>query len=358
MWVGIKWELGNEPDLFKVGPPRRHYTWSEQDYLNEWFTWTTAIHNALEASCPDLATSSKYRYYAPSFAGAGSTSLGPNASNFLNPIKAWNSGFANSSIISHISAHNYIAGAESPGVTLPGTLMNHTNTIHSVSELLNFSRSLHNPHSLPFILGETNSLFRQGRPGLSNTFGAALWGVDSISGTNYRYQSWQPVDTNRSTKGTKAPYYGNIAVAALMGDVTGEAPKIANLPLEREQEAAYAAYVGDKLERIVVVNLMAWNETDYNEEYWSEGQRPVERYRFQVPKGVKGEVGLRRLMANGSDAISGVTFDGYSYNFELDEGRPVLLGNVTRGESARVRKGGWLQVEVPWSSAVMVDFGK
>lgn len=143
-----------------------------------------------------------------------------------------------------------------------------------------------------------------------------------------------------------------------MGDVTGEAPKIANLPLEREQEAAYAAYVGDKLERIVVVNLMAWNETDYNEEYWSEGQRPVERYRFQVPKGVKGEVGLRRLMANGSDAISGVTFDGYSYNFELDEGRPVLLGNVTRGESARVRKGGWLQVEVPWSSAVMVDFGK
>jgi hypothetical protein len=53
---------------------------------------------------------------------------------------------------------------------------------------------------VPFILGEHNSLARQGRPGLSNTFGAALWGVDwnlylasqNISrshmhqGTNYR----------------------------------------------------------------------------------------------------------------------------------------------------------------------------
>jgi hypothetical protein len=30
----------------------------------------------------------------------------------------------------------------------------------------------------PLIFGETNSLYNQGRPGLSNTFGAALWGVD------------------------------------------------------------------------------------------------------------------------------------------------------------------------------------
>jgi hypothetical protein len=30
----------------------------------------------------------------------------------------------------------------------------------------------------PLIFGETNSLYDQGRPGLSNTFGAALWGID------------------------------------------------------------------------------------------------------------------------------------------------------------------------------------
>ena len=34
------------------------------------------------------------------------------------------------------------------------------------------------PAAPPLIFGETNSLYNQGRPGLSNTFGAALWGVD------------------------------------------------------------------------------------------------------------------------------------------------------------------------------------
>lgn len=27
-------------------------------------------------------------------------------------------------------------------------------------------------------MGETNSLYNEGKPGLSNTFGAALWGID------------------------------------------------------------------------------------------------------------------------------------------------------------------------------------
>lgn len=30
----------------------------------------------------------------------------------------------------------------------------------------------------PLVLGETNSLFNEGKPGLSNSFGAALWGID------------------------------------------------------------------------------------------------------------------------------------------------------------------------------------
>ena len=70
-----------------------------------------------------------------------------------------------------------------PGVTLQGTLMNHSSNIASVAKLLNSSRLLaalpydKNPN-LPFILGEMNSLYNEGKPGLSNSFGAALWGVD------------------------------------------------------------------------------------------------------------------------------------------------------------------------------------
>jgi hypothetical protein len=254
--------------------------------------------------------------------------------------------------------------------------MNHSANFASIASQLNESRLLAelpynlNPN-LPYILGETNSLYNEGRPGLCNTFGAALWGVDfnlwcatnTISrvhmhqGTNYRYQSWQPIDTNVTSKGTKAPYYGNIAVAAFLGNITASAPKIVNLPLPSEQESAYAAYVDNKLARLIVINLQEYNATDYNSNYTDDYPRPEERYTFQLPQTAAGStVALQRLMANGSDAITGVTFDGYSYNYELENGMPVLLNNITRGETASVGQGGKLSVDVLRSSAVILRF--
>lgn len=59
--------------------------------------------------------------------------------------------------------------------------MNHTKTVESVAQQVNVSRILSNDNltpGIPYILGETNSLYNQGAPGLSNSFGAALWGVD------------------------------------------------------------------------------------------------------------------------------------------------------------------------------------
>jgi len=256
--------------------------------------------------------------------------------------------------------------------------MNHTRTTLSIAAHLNESRILSSlpadlNHSLPYIIGETNSLYNQGRPGLSNTFGAALWGLDfnlycaatnlarvhMHQGTNYRYQAWQPVDTANTAKGTKAPYYGNIAVAAFLGDITSPAgpPRIVNLPLPNEEESAYAAYAADgSLARLIVINMMSYNSTADNN-YTDSYPRPIERYTFQLPPSARGaQVDLQRLLANGSDAITGVTFDGYSYNYELENGLPVLLGNVTSGETARVGGNGRLRVDVERSSAVIVRF--
>lgn len=176
-------------------------------------------------------------------------------------------------------------------------------------------------------------------------------------GTNYRYQAWQPIETSDTTKGTKAPYYGNIAVAAFMGDITSQPPSIANLPLPEEEESAYAAYIDGKLDRVIVINMMEYNATAGNK-YINHYPRPIERYEFQLPAAYHGEAEVQRLMANGSDAISGVTFDAYSYNYELDNGMPVLLHNVTRGEKVLVSRGGKMSVDVPRSSAAIVWFKK
>src|SRR5947209_7966690 len=49
--------------------------------------------------------------------------------------------------------------------------MNHSSTVASIAKQVNES-SLLAKLNLPFILGETNSLSNEGKPGLSNSFGA------------------------------------------------------------------------------------------------------------------------------------------------------------------------------------------
>lgn len=243
--------------------------------------------------------------------------------------------------------------------------MNHTSTVASVSNHVNLARTLSSKNlttGIPYILGETNSLYNQGAPGLSNAFGAALWGIDfnlycasqSIrrthmhQGTDYRYASWQPVQTDKTTLGTKAPYYGNIFVAEMVRG--GDNVRVLNLPLPEETSAAYAAYVDNKLARIAVINLVEYNYTDTN----PTAERPSAKYAFQVPSTTE-PLSVQRLLANGSNAITGITWDGWSYNYELDGGKPVRLDNVTVGETVSPNKEGVVEIEVPYSSAVILN---
>ena len=92
------WELGNEPDLYKTSAqgPARPRNWTEQDYVNEWHTWTRAIKLEMEKACPELAEDDKYRYYAPSFGGT---------SNSLDPLRTWQAGLDDDQDIGVISSH-------------------------------------------------------------------------------------------------------------------------------------------------------------------------------------------------------------------------------------------------------------
>ncbi|KAJ5161181.1 hypothetical protein N7492_006573 [Penicillium capsulatum] len=355
------WELGNEPDLFKTTKPYsvRPANWNESDYVHDWRAKERIIKRKLTQSCPELAEGSSYSYIGPSFAGLEYS---------LDAVKTWRSGLNSDHNIALNSMHNYIGGAEEPGVTLRRTLMNHTSTVDSVAQHVNLSRALsaEGLADVPYILGETNSLYHQGKPGLSNSFGAALWGVDfnlycasqSIrrvhmhQGTDYRYAAWQPVDTNKTTLGTKPPYYGNIMVAAMLRGNGAEGRdgevRVVHLAMPRETEAAYAAYVDGRLARIAVVNLQQFNSTGATD-------RPTTRYRFQVPPSSTPALSLQRLLANGSDALSGISWDGWSYNYELKDGAPVRLRNVTVGETVAVDPRGVVELEMPWSSAAILN---
>jgi len=339
------WEIGNEPDLFWLtGQRTQDYT--EAQYVGEW--------NAMRRDLQSAMTCNE-DFMAPSMAGTGVFSIYK-----LSGVTAFEEGLDVDKEISHVSQHNYMAAATSPGVTLQATLMNHTSIVEKVATLMNYSIAVKPYIDAPYILGEFNSLARQGKPGISNSFGAALWGVDfnlylasqgvkrghMHMGTNYRYQSWQPMETNITVKGTKAPYYGNIGVAAFLGGTES----IVNLPVESETSAAYAGYSGGKLKRVIAINMVQYNASSWNVGFLNNYTRPVETFNFDISCGGS----IRRLIANGSDAISGITFDGYSYNLELDNGNPVLLHNTTRGETFQSWDGN-ISIQVPYSSAAILD---
>lgn len=150
-------------------------------------------------------------------------------------------------------------------------------------------------------------------------------------------------------------YYGSIAVAAALGDLTDGSVRVAELDLGgSEVSVAYATYSSETLKRITLINMEQYNGTSENG-LPSQAVRPVTTYVLNLPASCVGVPKIRRLLADGSDAISGISFDGFSFNWELDNGKPVLLKNVTSGEEANIRGYGEVAVDVPWSSAAIVD---
>lgn len=193
------------------------------------------------------------------------------------------------------------------------------------------------------------------------------------NGTNTQvgqYASWQPIETVNATIGTKPPYYGNIAVAAFLGNALTSPVQIVNVPLSTDAEAAYTAYSvpsssqeQQQLLRAIVINMNSYNTTLDGTGLGvapNVTQRIARVYTFDVSGVVSlsagSQVAVQRLSANGSDAITGITWDGWSYNWELDEGRPVRLDNVTVGEYVTVDENGTVAVSVPDSSVAMLSF--
>jgi hypothetical protein len=85
----------------------------------------------------------------------------------------------------------------------------------------------------------------------------------------------------------------------MLGDLTKGNVRIANLPLESAFEAAYAAYVDERLAKIAVINMRAYNYTvNGTSAVLNPVPRPSQVYSFEVPE--ECEVEVKRLYANGS----------------------------------------------------------
>lgn len=157
------------------------------------------------------------------------------------------------------------------------------------------------------IVGEVNSLFNVGLPGISDTFGAA----------------------------------------AVIGNAANAEVRISNIPLGLTADVAYATYVNGVLSCVTVLNMRAFSS--------ASARTPGSQTRvFSVAGTTSLPARAKILGVAGSNVVLGITCDGNPYDYLLNEGKPVLLSNFTRGMTVPIHNR-MVTVQVADSEAVILQ---
>jgi hypothetical protein len=143
-------QIGNEPDGFGRWSGVRPQSYDFDAFLAEW----QQFHAAIRARLP-----------AARFAG-------PDIIGEQNWIRRFVEA-ADDLVL--VTRHYYADGpAGAPHISLAGLLR----SAHKAEPILEDIRSISRSYGLPFRIAETNSIFMEGQPGVSDAFGSALWGVE------------------------------------------------------------------------------------------------------------------------------------------------------------------------------------
>lgn len=145
----LAFEIGNEPDLFGHGAAHRPKSYSYDDYLREYRRYKAAIR----AKLPE----------AP-FAG-------PDAASATDWVTRFAADEGNDL---RLLTHHYYRQCAGPTSTLEKLLQPDPKLAPELKKLRAASASSH----LPYRICETNSFCGGGQPGVSDTFGSALWVLD------------------------------------------------------------------------------------------------------------------------------------------------------------------------------------
>jgi hypothetical protein len=191
-------EIGNEPDLFKFA--HRTGEWNYASYLASYRQFKAAIR----AQLPNA------RFAGPDVADATD----------------WVASFASDegSDLALLTHHYYIGNSALSSSTI-GLMLQDDPKLHSILQTLEIISA---NSGLPYRMCETNSFYGGGKPGVSDTFGSALWsldymftlasegcaGVNMETGVNHLgfISYYTPIGDNGQGRYTATPeYYGMLA---------------------------------------------------------------------------------------------------------------------------------------------------
>ncbi|KAI0019706.1 glycoside hydrolase family 79 protein [Xylariomycetidae sp. FL0641] len=341
-------EIGNEPDIFvEVG--HRNGSYTMEDYVEEWNNYA---NNASER----VLKNNKWGLEETRFFQALAVAHFEEDWSVQNAIAK---GIDRDGHVKSISFHQY-AGANDPWIRLQNSYMNHTANAGNVTQFAgNVEEAAAHDPSWPLVLGETNSnAYNLNMSQVEGVFGSSLWLIDHIlmgmatnitrinliQGTTFGYSGWVPVATEGRDPYVRAPLYGQIFAADVLGhDDSVQVYPVEDLPWN---VSAYGVYSAGALAKYVVVSYDEWNAT-------TPYTRPVQEVSLAVPGWVR-EVAVERLTGNGASADEGIMWAGQSWNYT--DGRLAQQG-VRSWETQEV-KGGWANLTIPSTEAVLVTFAR
>ncbi|KAF8837650.1 hypothetical protein BDN67DRAFT_1071283 [Paxillus ammoniavirescens] len=270
----LGFQVGNEPDLY-AAHGHRPSTYSPFDYFGEFATMVDAIN-------ADDSISVKNNLVAPSVSGT------------WTPEDVFNTGFvpAFTGALGYLSVEHYptdncyaeygIGSPINPQDVFPNYL-NHNASIGLVAPYLNASAYAAS-QGKPFVMMETNTASCGGFPGISDSFGAAMWAVDyglqmgvggfwsgmiHVGGQDVYYNPFTPPPTNQSSYHqwtVGAIFYSSIFIAEALGptgtaqiiDLTNSLASNGVAPvLTSTYTPVYGIYENGQMARLVAFNFVS-----------------------------------------------------------------------------------------------------
>ena len=313
----LAFQIGNEPDGFGRWTAVRPKTYDVPAYLTEWDSFRAAVR----ARVPEA------RFAGPDVASE----------------TAWVAALAEKAPdgLVLLTRHYYAEGpAGAPQVSL-GKLLRSDQEIASVLEQL---ARAGRTHHLPFRITEANSVYNEGQRGVSDTLGAALWGLELMfqlaaagaAGVNFHAgvhnlragedKAYTPIARSGGGYRAAALYYGMLAFAQA---ARGALVPVRVVPATPDVRA-YAVRAADGALRVVVIN--------------KDGQNDL-RLRIDPGRDRASGAVLTWLAGPGLDATAGVMLGGASVD---DVG-----GWTPAHQEAPVTDAG-IAIGLPAASAVVV----
>ena len=230
----LAFQIGNEPDGFGRWSGVRPKSYDLAAFLAEWQRFDSAIRAAVPGA----------RFAGPDVAAE----------------TGWIGPFADTAPVGLVllTRHYYADGpASNPAVTLERLMRSASRVAPTLAEMA----AIGTAHRLPWRIAETNSVYAGGRPRVSDTLGAALWGAELMfqvaaaggAGVNFHAgedKIYTPISHGRGGGLTaRPPYYGMLLFAQARGDLVP-----ARLDSQAATVAAYAVRASDGALRVVVIN--------------------------------------------------------------------------------------------------------